>query len=129
MKELVQNKWFWVALMVITIVPFIFLWIAESLMVAIVTYAVIGGGALFFIYQIKEKRSRRGSPGSSRVIIEDRRQYGRVQCPQCDGEGTVQCDRCDGRGRVMNIIDVRTCSRCNGRKTLRCRHCGGRGSI
>jgi len=127
MNQIAQNKWFWIA--VATIVPFIVITVAESLMFAIILYIVIGGAGLVFIYQLKEQRSKRNNP---RVIREDRRPFiGYVSsvCPQCDGAGRVTCDNCNGRGRKMNLINVTRCRKCHGRRELRCAHCRGRGQL
>ncbi len=132
MKELLKNKWPWIAL--ISLVPFFAIWIANGLEYAVVLYVVIGAGILFFLYQIKGKPSgvgqdnAQGSRGPRRVHRLSRRDEV-YDCPQCDGGGRVVCDRCDGRGSILTIMRRERCPNCRGGKSLRCGHCGGSGLI
>lgn len=57
MQYMLRSKWFWVG--AAFIVPFIVVWIAGSLLHAIVAYAVFGGMFFFFKIQMDQKRRRR----------------------------------------------------------------------
>jgi hypothetical protein len=47
---------------------------------------------------------------------------GRVECSECDGEGTNDCSECSGKG-------LEECTRCDGSGETDCDECGGRGNI
>ena len=69
MQEILPYKLFWVTAGLIG--PFIFIWIAESLPMAIVVYAVLGGMLLASKIQMGQRRSRQDG-GNFHVYLDIR---------------------------------------------------------
>lgn len=71
MQDMLGNKWIWLA--AVLVVPFFVIWIAESLLMAIVVYAVFGGMFLFFKIQMGQRRGKRDD-GDVYIYLDDRRE-------------------------------------------------------
>lgn len=54
---------------------------------------------------------------------------GRVDCPECEGEGDFDCETCRTRGKVVCLdCDGDGCAACADTGTVRCEECDGKGT-
>ena len=68
MQAMLGSKFFWIALALV--VPFVVIWIAASLLHAIVAYAVFGGLLLLYAIQMGQRPARRGR-GDVHIYLPD----------------------------------------------------------
>ena len=86
MRDLLQNKYFWIV--VAFFVPFVVIWVAASLLHAIVAYAVFGGMFILFKTQMGQRRTRR-TGGDVNIYLGERPEGGvedRVRKPKKDNK-------------------------------------------
>ena len=60
-----------------------------------------------------------------RVTCEECYGDGTVECGECDGDGEVECHYCEGEGEVEGFDGMEDCDYCDGRGRETCNYCFG----